>query len=270
MICTLLFLQKKLAKSLFGNEEAMGKVIKLDNTDNFTVSGIVKDPPNNTRFKFEYILPWSYLQYRNEDGSNWGNNSTRTYVLLKSNASYASIAPKMKVLKQKYDEEAKKDKWEMFVYPISRWRLYSSFTNGAEDGGGRMTFVKLFATIAAFILLIACINFMNLSTARSEKRAKEVGIRKVVGAQKSSLISQFIGESILLAFLAGVVAVVLVEISLPAYNRLTDKTLFIDFGNIYPMADRYRFHFIYRFIGRKLSCVLPFFISTGKGIERDF
>jgi len=226
-------LTEKLAKSLFGNEDAMGKIVKVDNTDNFTVTGIAKDFPNNTRFKSEYILPWSYLQYRNEDDSNWGNNSTRTYVLLKPNTTYASIAPKMKVLKQKYDEEAKKDKWEMFIYPISRWRLYSSFTNGAEDNGGRMTFIKLFGTIAAFILLIACINFMNLSTARSEKRAKEVGIRKVVGAQKSSLISQFIGESILLAFLAGIVAVVIVLLALPAYNKLTQKELFLDFGNIY-------------------------------------
>ena len=127
----------------------------------------------------------------------------------------------------------RKMKWELFIYPIERWRLYSSFTNGVEDNGGRSTFVKLFGIIAGFILLIACINFMNLSTARSEKRAKEVGIRKVVGAQKSSLISQFIGESVLIAFLAGIVAVVIVQLSLPGYNQLTDKKLFIDFGNIY-------------------------------------
>src|SRR5205085_12512754 len=143
--------------------------------------------PNDTRFKFEYLLPWAYMEARHEDDSSWGNNSTRTYVLLKQNASYASVSAKMKVLKQKYDEEAKKDKWEMFIYPISRLRLYSSFTNGIEDNGGRITFVKLFGTIAAFILLIACINFMNLSTARCEKRSKEVGIRTVVGEQKTSL-----------------------------------------------------------------------------------
>ena len=225
-------LTESCAKSLFGQQDAVGKVVKIDNKDNFTVTGVIKDLPNNTRFKFEYLLPWAYLQYIHEDDSSWGNNSTRTYVLLKQNASYASVAPKIQVLKQKYDEEAKKDKWEMFIYPISKWRLYSSFTNGLEYSGGRITFVKLFATIAAFILLIACINFMNLSTARSEKRAKEVGIRKVVGAQKSSLISQFIGESILLAFLAALVAISLVEISLPAYNRLTDKKLFIDFATI--------------------------------------
>ncbi|HTL08862.1 MAG TPA: ABC transporter permease [Chitinophagaceae bacterium] len=221
------------AKSLFGKEDPMGKTLKIENKDNFTVTGIMKDLPNNTRFKFEYLLPWSYLTYRHEDDSSWGNNSTRTYVLLKQNASLASVAPKVKVLKQHYEDEAKKDKWEMFLYPISRWRLYSSFTNGVEDSGGRMTFVRLFGTIAIFILLIACINFMNLSTARSEKRAKEVGIRKVVGAQKVSLISQFIGESILIAFLAAILALIMVALSLPAYNQLTDKKLFINFASVY-------------------------------------
>ncbi|MHA4808476.1 ABC transporter permease [Flavitalea flava] len=224
---------ESMAKSLFGNEDAMGKVVKIDNTDNFTVTGIMKDLPHNTRFTFEYLLPWSYLNYRGWGDSSWNNNSVQTYVLLKPNASLASVAPKIKILKQKYDEEAKKDNWQMFFYPITRWRLYSSFTNGTEDNGGRITFIKLFGTIAAFILLIACINFMNLSTARSEKRAKEVGIRKVVGAQKSSLISQFIGESVLVAFLASIVAVIIVELSLPAYNQLTDKKLLIDFANGY-------------------------------------
>jgi len=228
-----IILTQQLAKAIFGKEEAMGKMIKLDNKDNFVVSGVLKDLPNNTLFDFEYLLPWSYLIYRHDDDSNWGNNSTRTYVMLKENSRLATVAPKVKVLKQKYDEEAKKDKWEMFIYPMERWRLYSSFTNGAEDNGGRITFVKLFATIAAFILLIACINFMNLSTARSEKRAKEVGIRKVVGARKGSLIGQFIGESILIAFLAAVLAVGLVLLCLPAYNKLTDKTLFINFASIY-------------------------------------
>jgi putative ABC transport system permease protein len=221
------------AKSFFGNEEAMGKTLKVENKDNFTVTGILKDLPNNTRFKFDYLLPWSYMIYRKEDDSSWGNNSTRTYVLLKENARFASVVPKVQVLKQKYEEEAKKDKWELFLYPASRWRLYSSFTNGVEDSGGRMTFVKLFGTIAILILLIACINFMNLSTARSEKRAKEVGIRKVVGAQKVSLITQFIGESVLLSFLAAIFALIIVALGLPAYNQLTDKKLFIHFGSFY-------------------------------------
>jgi putative ABC transport system permease protein len=226
-----ILLTEKLAIRIFGKQDAMGKVIKVDNKDNLIVRGIIKDLPNNTRFRFEFLVPWSY-KYETEE-NNWGNNSTRTYVLLKQNATYASIAPKFKIFKWKYEEEAKKDKWEMFIYPMSRWRLYSSFTNGVEDSGGRMTFVKLFGTIAIFILLIACINFMNLSTARSEKRAREVGIRKVVGAQKISLITQFIAESVFLAFLAAIVALIFVWLSLPAYNQLTDKKLFIDFTSPY-------------------------------------
>lgn len=223
-------LTEKCAKNLFGNEEPMGKTIRINDKDNFTVTGILKDLPNNTRFKFDYILPWAYARKQGDDDESWGNNSTRNYVLLKPNASLASLEPKLRYIKRKYDKDEKTN--EMFLYPISRWRLYSRFENGKEDGG-LIDFVKMFAVIAAFILLIACINFMNLSTARSEKRAKEVGIRKVVGANKASLIGQFLGESILIAFLAGLVALLIVQLSLPAFGKLTDKILFIDYGNIY-------------------------------------
>lgn len=221
-------LTEKLAKKLFGQTDVMGKTIKLDNKDNFVVTGIIKDLPNNTRFNFEYLLSWEYLKKRGEDDDYWGNNSTRTYVLLKPNASLASIEPKVKTLRARYDKDDSKG--EMFLYPMSRWRLYSSFTAGVEDGG-RITFVKLFGVIAGFILLIACINFMNLSTARSEKRAKEVGVRKVVGAHKSSLIGQFMSESMLLACFSGLLAIIIVDISLGAFNELTDKKLSIEIGN---------------------------------------
>ncbi|PUZ27164.1 ABC-type antimicrobial peptide transport system, permease component [Chitinophaga costaii] len=224
-------LTEKTAKRLFGNKDAIGKIIKINNEDQMTVSGILKDLPNNTRFDFDYLLPRSYLKYREGTDLGWSDNSTLTFVMLKPHTNYATVAAKLKVLKQRYSEEAKTMKWELFIYPMQRWRLYSSFTNGVEDNGGRITFVKLFTIIAGFILLIACINFMNLSTARSEKRAKEVGIRKVVGAQKSALIAQFIGESVFLALLAGIVALLLVQVSLPAYNQLTDKRLFINFGS---------------------------------------
>ncbi len=219
-----------LAKKLFGNEEAMGKVIKVDNKDNFTVTGIAKDLPNNTRFKFEYLTSWNYLIRKGEDDSSWGNNSTRTYALLKPNASIDAANSKIKKIKTTYDKD-EDSRWEMFLYPASRWRLYSNFVNGKEDGG-LIDFVKLFAVIALFILLIACINFMNLSTARSEKRAKEVGIRKVVGAQKKTLVGQFIGESVLLSLIAGVLALIIVQLSLPAFGQLTDKVLSIEFGNL--------------------------------------
>jgi putative ABC transport system permease protein len=223
-------LTESLAGNLFGKENPMGKTVKIDNKDFFKVTGVAKNPPVNSRFSFRYLIPWSYLRKIGDDDVNWGNNSTRTYVLLKEHASLASVAPKVKVMKMRYDSSEKH--WEMFFYPMSRWRLYSSF-KGAEESGGKIEYVRLFGIIAAFILLIACINFMNLSTARSEKRAKEVGIRKVVGAQKGALVSQFIGESILLALLAGIVALIIVQISLPGFNILTDKKLSVHYGSPY-------------------------------------
>lgn len=221
-------LTERLAIRLFGDEDPMGKIIKLDNKEHFTVTGVLRDPPTNTRFQFEYLLPWSYLRSTGGDDSSWWNNSTSTYVLLKPNASVTSLNEKMKVLKRRYVPE--EDKWEMFVYPLDRWRLYSSFENGVENGNGRIQYVRLFGVIAGFILLIACINFMNLSTARSEKRAKEVGIRKVVGARKGALVGQFIGESVLLSCLAAIIAVAIVLLVLPAFNRLVGEQIAIDYG----------------------------------------
>jgi putative ABC transport system permease protein len=222
-------LTEKLSKKLFGDEDPMGKLIKIDDKETFRVTGLAKDPPTNTRFQFEYLLPWAYLNKINGDDMNWGNNSTRTYVMLKPHASLASVQQKLKTLKGKYEKE--ETKWEMFLYPMDRWRLYSSFKGAAEDGG-RIEFVKLSAIIAAFIVLIACINFMNLNTARSEKRAKEVGIRKVVGARKGGLIGQFLGESVLLSFFAALLAIGLVILSLSTFNQVTDKHMAIPFGSI--------------------------------------
>lgn len=255
-------LTESLAKKLFGKEEAMGKVIKIDNKENFTVTGILKDLPNNTRFDFEYLVPWAYKRHLGDDDQNWGNNSTRTYVLLKENATYASVEPKIRVLKQRYDKD--EPKWEMFIYPIHKWRLYSSFTNGVEDGRGRIEFVRLFGVIAAFILLIACINFMNLSTARSEKRAKEVGIRKVVGAQKTSLITQFIGESIFLAFIAGIIAVVIVIVALPGFNKLISEEIAIKFSH--PMSWIALLAFI-AFTGILAGSYPAFFLSSFQPVK---
>ena len=221
-------LTEKLAKSIFGDDDPIGKILKLDNTDNFKVSAVVKAPPANSQFEFEFLLPWAYMRMKGWDDDFWANNSIATYVLLKENSSLASIEPKIKTLRKKYDKED--PKIETFLYPMSRWRLYGSFENGKESGG-RIEIVRLFGIIAAFILIIACINFMNLSTARSEKRAKEVGIRKVVGAQKKSLIVQFLGESVLLALIAGVFALFIMQLALPAFNKLVDKKLFVDFGN---------------------------------------
>ncbi|MBV4359505.1 ABC transporter permease [Pinibacter aurantiacus] len=221
---------EKLAKKLFSDEDPMNKVVKIDNRDNFTVTAVMKDLPNNTMFDFEYLLPWSYMKARDWDDDNWDNNSTMTFVMLKQNASITAFNNKIKNIT--YDHLKGREKIEVFMYPLEDQYLYNRFENG-KPAGGRITTIRVFTTIAMLILLIACINFMNLSTARSEKRAKEVGIRKVVGAMKSSLITQFLGESVLIALIAAVIAIVLVQLALPSYNLLVKKNLRLEFGNPY-------------------------------------
>ncbi|MEO8112136.1 MAG: ABC transporter permease [Ginsengibacter sp.] len=226
-----LVITQKLAKKLFGDEEPMGKVVRIDSVDNFKVTGVLKDLPNNTAFNFEYLLPWAYMKKINQEDEAWGNNSIQTYILLKPGISQASFDAKIKNITISHTVNSKSpSSTQVFTQLFSDQWLYSKTENG-KYVGGRIEQVKLFGIIAAFILLIACINFMNLSTARSEKRAKEVGIRKVVGAQKRWLIIQFIGESIMLSFLAGMLALIIVELSLGGYNDLVGKELYIDFSN---------------------------------------
>ncbi|HRH35787.1 MAG TPA: ABC transporter permease, partial [Catalimonadaceae bacterium] len=218
-------LTESMARKLFSEEDPMGKTIKIDNKYLVAVSGILKDIHKNTRFQLDYLLNWKHME-ANEGGvdDNWGNNSTRTYVLLQPEADLSKIQTQLKTLKPKYDPT--EPKWEMFIYPLSRWNLYSSFSNGVETGG-LITFVWLFGIIAGFVLVIACINFMNLSTARSERRAKEVGIRKTLGANKFSLVFQFLTESVLMALLAGILAIGLLYLALPAFNQLAEKDFVI-------------------------------------------
>lgn len=222
---------EKFAKKLFGTADAMGKIVRIDSNENFTVTGVLKDLPNNTAFDFEYLLPWSFMKKLNWDDDGWGNNSIKTYILLKQGVTQAAFDAKIKNITISHSANTDYPATtQVFTQPLAERWLYSKSENG-NYVGGRIETVKLFGVIAGIILLIACINFMNLSTARSEKRAKEVGIRKVVGAQKGSLIAQFIGESIILAFIAGLVAILVVELSLSSFNLLTGKQLFIDFGN---------------------------------------
>jgi putative ABC transport system permease protein len=219
---------QKLAKKLFGNEDAMGKTVLIDSNSNFTVTAVLKDLPNNTGFEFEYLLPWAFMKKLGWDDESWGNNSVRTYVLLKPNASHTAFDTKVRTITRSHSTETE----EVFSQPISRFHLYSRDENG-QLAGGEIETVRLFIVIACFILLIACINFMNLSTARSEKRAKEVGIRKVAGAYRSGLIAQFIGESIILSFIAFLLAILIVRLSLTGFNRLTGKELALEFANPY-------------------------------------
>jgi putative ABC transport system permease protein len=221
---------EKLAKRLFGNEDPMGKTVKVDNSEVVTVSGLLKDLPTNTGFNFEWLSNWSPIRRRGGDDENWGNNSTLTYVKLKKNATLAGLNNKLSTLRERYDKE--EPKGGFFLYPLERTHLYSNFENGIETGG-LIDLIRMFAIIAAFILIIACINFMNLSTARSEKRSREVGIRKVSGALKSSLVMQFLGESVLISFVAACFALLIVQLCLPSFNLLTGKQLSIPFSSAY-------------------------------------
>lgn len=224
-------LTEKLAQNLFGDADPMGKIIKIDSTDQFTVSGILEDLPSNTRFDFAYLMPWDYSVRLGWRDSSWANNALATFVLLKEGVSHAAFDQKIKnITKDHLANDPLYKNREVFTQPLTEAWLYSRQENGYYTGG-RIEMVRLFVIIAGFILIIACINFMNLSTARSEKRAKEVGIRKVVGAQKELLIGQFLGESLLLAAIAFVFALGFVFLTLPAFSGLVNKALSVDLGN---------------------------------------
>jgi ABC-type antimicrobial peptide transport system permease subunit len=224
-------LTQSCAKKLFGNEDAMGKLIRIDSADHFTVTGVLKDLPNNTQFNLEYLLPWSYMKRLGWDDDYWGNNSIETFITLKPGVTETAFDERVKNITIDHSKAGGDPATtHVFVHPAAKWHLYSNFEEG-QIAGGRIETVRLFAIIAGFILLIACINFMNLSTARSEKRAKEVGIRKVVGAPKAKLIAQFLGESVLITLLSGIAALVIVQLSLGAFNLLVNKKLFIDFSS---------------------------------------
>jgi len=220
---------EKTAKAFFGNADPMGKTIRVDSKYDYAVSAVLKDLPNNTQFDFEFILPWDFLKRQGATDSVWDRNSVHNFVLLKPHTDLAAFNSKTKNI---YAEHHVPYFAESFLYPVSRLRLYSEFVNG-KPAGGRIERVRIFIVIAVFILLIACINFMNMSTARSEKRAKEVGIRKVSGALRGSLIGQFLGESVLLAAFAGIIALLIVAFCLPFFSTLTDKVLTLGFSNVY-------------------------------------
>jgi len=223
-------LTESTAKRLFGAEEAIGKTVRIDSTADFVVTGVLKDLPPNTSFTFDYLLPWSFairLGWES-DNDSWGNNHVYTYVLLKPGVSQAAFDRQVKNITISHSKNL--ETTEVFTQPMTRYHLYSKNENGILVGDKIKT-VQLFGVIACFILLIACINFMNLSTARSEKRAREVGVRKVVGAYKGFLIAQFVGESILISGLAFIVAMLLAYVSLDSFNLLVGKQLVIDYAN---------------------------------------
>ncbi len=211
-----LVISQKMSEKFFGNEDPLGKNLKLNNDLDFTITGVIKDMPQNSHFYFDFLAPFEIFEKRDRDPTHWGRFQISTYVLLQDNVSFKKLDPKISGLLQEHDvPSGPKLKLEQLI----RIHLY------APDGGGDIRYVYIFSIIAAFILTIACINFMNLTTARSSTRAKEIGVRKVTGAQRADLIKQFIGESVLVSFVALGFAVGLVILILPAFNNLANKQL---------------------------------------------
>jgi putative ABC transport system permease protein len=222
-------LTKSFAEKLFGNEDPINKTVKLDNKDVLKVEAIIEDVPANSSIKFDYLLPWSLFEKREPWAreKNWGNNMCLTLVQLQNNYVFNKANQEIEGI---YKRHLTEDKDVALLFPLDKWHLYDDFVNG-KSVGGKIDQLRIFLLLAFCILLIACVNFMNLSTARSEKRAKEVGVRKAIGSSRKSLIGQFLLESVLLAIIATVVAFALAEISLPYFNSLLNINLVIAYND---------------------------------------
>ncbi len=256
-------LTQSLATSLFGKEDPLGKTVRIDSSAQFTVTAVMKDLPGNTEFSFQYLLPTAYLDRLGWDQSSWNFTNTTTYVLLKPGASLAAFDEKIKHINARHLPPGRDAAQEKFMQPLSRVHLYSKAVNG-QLVSGRIATVKLFTVIAVFILLIACINFMNLSTARSERRAREVGIRKVMGALRRSLVAQFIGESVLFSLIAFLLAIGLVQLSLNSFDQIIGVPLVIDYSN--PFFWLFAVAFIL-FTGIVAGSYPAFFLSAYKPVK---
>ncbi len=227
---TSIVITESMGKALFGDADPIDQIIRVDNKSDLKVTGVLKDVPKNSSFQFDGLLTWK-LNEQTQDWvkrskTNWGNNSFQIFMELNTPSNKALVERSIRYLLVRKDPSDYKR--ELFLHPMLQWRLHSNFENGKE-AGGRIDFVKMFTMIAIFILVIACINFMNLSTARSERRAREVGIRKSVGSRRHELILQFMGESLFISTLAFGIALLMTELLLPVYNNLVDKKLFINY-----------------------------------------
>jgi putative ABC transport system permease protein len=228
------------AKAIFGDANPINKTLKIDNRMDVTVTGVYEDLPRNTQFgEVQFFAPWALWVSSNEwikySENNWDNIAFNIYVQVQPSISVATVNTAFggfyaKNVPKELAKESAKYKPELYLNPMSNWYLYSEFKNGLPNGG-RITFVWLFGVIGVFVLLLACINFMNLSTARSEKRAKEVGIRKAVGSVKGQLIFQFLSESFLVVVLAFGLSLLFVGLSISWFNELADKTLILPYTN---------------------------------------
>ena len=227
-------ISKKMAKDFFGNPgAALGKTIRFENRQDFTISAVY-EIPENASLKYDYLINWHAFLEDNHWAKDWGNNGPATLLMLKPGTDPVPFEKKIKRFLDNYNKDQGKGfRIELGIQLFEDMYLHSNFSSTGKIEGGRIQYVNLFSLIAVFILFIACINFMNLTTARSVKRSREIGVRKVVGALRISLMKQFIGEAILLTFISVMLALFMVVLVLPAFNHLTQKQIHFPYVNGY-------------------------------------
>jgi putative ABC transport system permease protein len=224
----------KMAKEFYGSAEAaIGRSIKWENDHDFTVTAVFADVPYNSSFKFDFVINWAAHLDANPWLKKWDNNSPATAIMLKPGADPARVLAKLDHFLDGYHKEFTANfRLDLGLQPYNQLYLHGNFVDGKPDGG-RIEYVRLFSIVGVFILFIACINFMNLTTARSGRRAKEIGIRKVAGAIRGSLVRQFLIEAILLTTISAIVALLIVSTILPEFNQLTAKAIQLPISSPY-------------------------------------
>lgn len=219
-------LSQGFAEALFGaGVNPVGRQVQVDHKDNFVVKGVYKNLPANSTIRFSWLAPFANFEASNPWTREWNANGIATYVQLDSKADPAAVDRQLAHLLEKRANAPTEVLW---LFPMNSWHLYAHFTNGRLDGKGDIRYVRMFTLIALIILAIACINFMNLSTSKSAERAKEVGVRKVMGAGKGKLVRQFIGESLVLSFISMALAAGIAYVALGSFNQLVGKQLTLD------------------------------------------
>ncbi|HEY0434432.1 MAG TPA: FtsX-like permease family protein, partial [Chitinophagaceae bacterium] len=230
-------LTQSTATALFGNADPINKMVRFDNQHELKVTGVLKNLPANSSLSFSYLVPFSYLeqtdqQVKDARAEGYGNNSYNIFVKLKPGVRYAAVAPKIRNIEHTEKDNSNAMLSFVTLQPLQRWHLYSKYVNG-QDTAGFLEYVRMFTIVGLLVLVIACINFVNLTTARSEKRAKEVGVRKAIGSQRKNLVIQFLAEAVLLTTAALILSLVFARIALPAFNSLTGDEISIPVTNVY-------------------------------------
>ncbi|HLF36120.1 MAG TPA: permease prefix domain 2-containing transporter, partial [Cyclobacteriaceae bacterium] len=228
-----ILLSETLSRKLFGDMNPVNQVVSMDARIELKVTGVYKDLPKNSEFsEAAYFAPIELFLYGWADLNVWNNYNMFIYAQINPNESFEEISALIRnVMLPHIDDEKRNTKPELFLLPMRKWHLDSRFENGVQVTSEKMKVVRLFGIIAVFVLLLACINFMNLSTARSERRAREVGIRKSIGSLRSQLVQQFLGESLLVTLIAFVFSLIIVQLSLNGFNRLADKEMSMPWTN---------------------------------------